>query len=347
MRFELSEQELSDFHSALEDDDLSARLRRKLIALRMRNTGIPVDMIASSLGTSVRSISNYISEYRAGGLAATMEDRSYRPESSVEPYLEELEKSFRKEPVGNAKQGRARIKQVTGITLSLSQTRRVMHRLGMRYRKTGQTPGKADSDKQLEFLDEELRPRLVEASEGKRKVFFVDAAHFVMGAVMGMLWCFTRMFVRGASGRHRYNVLGALDSETKEVVTVTNDSYITAPTVCELLEELRRRHPAIPITLVLDNARYQKCKLVTELAGKLDVELLYLPPYSPNLNIIERLWKYVKQSSLKNTYYESFAAFTDAIDSKIRDVNTTLRDELRSLFSLRFQVLDRSKNGIL
>ena len=73
----------------------------------------------------------------------------------------------------------------------------------MRYRMTGQVPGKADGDEQLEFLNEELQPKLDEAREGKRKVFFVDAAHFVMGAVMGMLWCFERVFVRGASGRQQ------------------------------------------------------------------------------------------------------------------------------------------------
>ena len=180
------------------------------------------------------------------------------------------------------------------------------------------------------------------------KVFFVDASHFVMGAVVGMLWCFARIFVRGASGRRRYNVLGALDSQTREVTTVSNDSYITAPTVCELMGGLREKHGGIPITLVLDNARYQKCKLVLERAGELGIELLYLPPYSPNLNIIERVWKHVKQSRLKNTYYQDFGSFRGAIDAEIEEVNTSLRDELKSLFSLNFQIVDTtSKVGIL
>ena len=169
-----------------------------------------------------------------------------------------------------------------------------------------------------------------------------------MGAVIGMLWCFSRVFVRGASGRKRYNVLGALDSETREVITVSNDSYINALSVCELLEKLRAAHPEILMTLVLDNARYQKCKLVFEKAKELNIELLYLPPYSPNLNIIERLWKHVKQSRLKNTYYEDFASFRRAIDSKIEEVNTSLRDELSNLFSQNFQIVDTTnRNGIL
>ena len=98
----------------------------------------------------------------------------------------------------------------------------------------------------------------------------------------------------------------------------------------------------------MDNARYQKCKLVFEKAVELNIELLYLPAYSPNLNIIERLWKHVKQSCLKNTYYETFESFQDAIDGEIVKVNTTLGDELATLFALNFQIVDtKCKNGIL
>lgn len=310
------------------------------MALKMRATGVSVKMTASALGVTPRSISKYTTEYRVGGLSATMEDRAYSPDSSIDPHLKVLEEEFRQKPVGSAKQARLRILQLTGIGLSSSQTRRIMTKLGMGYRKAGQIPGKADGAKQLDFLENELRPKLDEAEAGARKVFFVDASHFVMGAVLGMLWCFSRVFVRGAAGRKRYNVLGALDSHTHEVVTVTNDTYMTAPTVCTLLEQLRKKHPDIPITLVMDNARYQKCKLVSVKADELDIELLYLPAYSPNLNIIERLWKHVKQSCLKNTYYEEFEEFSKAIDSEIENVNTTLKEELASLFALNFQILD-------
>lgn len=255
---------------------------------------------------------------------------------------------FRLEPVGCAKQARKRIAELTGITLSPSQIRRVMYRLGMRYRKAGQIPGKADGQQQMESQKRELRPKLEEAAGGERRVFFVDASHFVMGAVVGMLWCFARVFVRGASGRQRYNGLGALDSETGEVTTVSNDSYITAPTVCDLLVALRKTRPTESLTLVLDKARYRKCRLVFEQAEELGFDLLYLPTYSPNLNIIGRLWKHVKQSRLKNTYYEDFGSFRGAIDSEIRAVNTTLREELRTLFFLNFQIIDtKDRTGIL
>jgi transposase len=74
---------------------------------------------------------------------------------------------------------------------------------------------------------------------------------------------------------------------------VANDSYITADSVCELLRKIAKLNLDVPITLVMDNARYQKCKIVAALADQLDIDLLFLPAYSPNLNLIERLWKFV------------------------------------------------------
>jgi transposase len=93
--------------------------------------------------------------------------------------------------------------------------------------------------------------------------------------------------VRAPAGRKRFNVLGALNAITHEVITVTNDSYINAQSVCTLLRQLAALHVHLPLTLVLDNARYQKCSIVQELATLLHIELLYLPSYSPNLNLNE------------------------------------------------------------
>ena len=104
------------------------------------------------------------------------------------------------------------------------------------------------------------------------------------------------------AGRQRFNVLGALDAISHQLVTVTNHTYINAHSVCQLMQKLRLLTPERPIVLILDNARYQKCALVWLLASELNIELLYLPPYSPNLNLIERLWKFVKKKCLYSIY---------------------------------------------
>jgi transposase len=187
------------------------------------------------------------------------------------------------------------------------------------------------------FLKTELEPRLDEARSGQRAVFFVDAAHFVLASFLGWLWCKTRLFVKAASGRQRYNVLGAFNAISHELVRVTNTSYITAQTVCELLYEIAALGLTTPITLVLDNARYQRCRLVQELADILNIELLFLPSYSPNLNLIERLWKFVKKAALNSRYHGSFAEFQGVIDQCLDELPTTHRPRISTLMTTVFQ----------
>ena len=215
--------------------------------------------------------------------------------------------------------------------------------MGMKCLKMGSLPSKANPDEQEEYRKTKLEPRLNEAKEGKRTVFFVDAAHFVMGAFLGFVWCFERLFVKAPSGRKRFNVLGALNAITHEVILITNDTYITATQVCELLQKIAELGLLIPITLVLDNARYQKCKIVEELALSLGIELLYLPPYSPNLNLIERLWKFVKKKCLYSKYYEDFSVFSSAISGCLNEANLKYKKELDSLLTLKFQKFSKSQ----
>ena len=99
-----------------------------------------------------------------------------------------------------------------------------------------------------------MEPRLAEAKAGKRAVFFVDAAHFVLAPFLGFLWSVVRVFIQAPAGRQRFNVSGALNAITHELITVVNDTYITAESLCELLQKLADLELTIPITLFLDNA---------------------------------------------------------------------------------------------
>lgn len=168
-------------------------------------------------------------------------------------------------------------------------------------------------------------------------MFFVDAAHFVLGSFLGWVWCAVRLYVRAASGRQRYNVLGALNATTQELIHVTNHTYVTAGTVCELLRKIAALNLGMPITLVLDNARYQRCELVQSLARELQIELLFLPSYSPNLNLIERLWKFTKKKALHCRHHTNYADFYAAIDQCLDQLATQHKEEIRSLVTLNFQ----------
>ena len=171
-------------------------------------------------------------------------------------------------------------------------------------------------------------------------MFFVDAAHFVVGSFLGWLWCAVRFFVRAASGRQRYNVLGAWNATTQELIRVTNHTYVTAETVCELLRKIAALGLGVPITLVLDNARYQRCELVQSLARELQIELLFLPSYSPNLNLIERLWKFTKKKALHCRHHTNYADFHQAIDRCLDQIATEHKHEISSLMTLSFQTFE-------
>lgn len=157
---------------------------------------------------------------------------------------------------------------------------------------------------------------------------------------MSVVWCLARVWIRAPSGRQRFNVLGALDAVTKEVVTIVNADYINSRCVCDLLEKLASLRSQ-PITVVLDNARYQRCTLVQTRAEALKIELLFLPAYSPNLNLIERLWKFVKKQCLYAKYYPDFSSFTSSIERCLQDTRTIHAKALNSLLSLNFQTFQK------
>lgn len=173
-------------------------------------------------------------------------------------------------------------------------------------------------------------------------VLFVDAAHFVHGAYLGWLWCFHRIFLRSPSGRQRFNVLGALDAVTRQVHGFTNEGYITAESVCTLLRQVAAFYgPDRPITIFLDNARYQRCALTQAQAKALGIELDFLPAYSPNLNLIERYWKWVKKQCLNAQYHADFASMTAGILRCLNHGHQAHQAELVALLSWKFHLFDK------
>jgi transposase len=194
---------------------------------------------------------------------------------------------------------------------------------------------------QTKFHDDQLKPCLDAAEAGRGHVFFVDAAHFVYGTFLCCLWSFTRVFVRAASGRQRFHVLGAWNAVTRELVAVTNTTVVNTETMCALLRTLAALGLTGPITLVLDNARYQRNAIVQALAKELGITLLYLPSYSPNLNLIERLWKFVKRKTLYGRYHASFADFQAAIQKTLDELPTKHAEKLKTLMTLNFQQFEK------
>jgi transposase len=317
----------------------STIVQKRILVLLLAHFEIPRNLIALIVGIHANTVTNTIKDYNDNGIEEVKKLNYRKPQSVLMKWKGSLIEFFEKHPVHSTNEAKEKIKEITGETRSPTQIRNFFKQIGMKYRMIGQIPSKADPEKQEIFLENTLEPLIELAEMGHCHLFFVDAAHFVMGSFLCAIWSFARMFVKAPSGRKRFNVLGAVKAITNELVTVVNDTYVNAETVKELLYKLKENYSSLPIYLVLDNARYQHCAFIEEIAKELNITLVFLPSYSPNLNIIERLWKFIKKEVLYGKYYSDFNSFKTAISDCLHKVNHSedYKQKLKSLLSLNFQ----------
>ena len=321
------------------------RSRKKCFVVYLRKKGFQRQEVAKMAMIDEDSITNYMNKYDESGLQGLLKENYRKPTSQLDSYTEQLKELFNQQIPHTVNQAIEIIDKETNIRLKPTACRAFLTKIGLKFRRCGLVPGKAMDDEkqcqaQQEFHDHQLQSTLDQAKQGKRTVLFVDAAHFVMGAFLGMVWSFVRILLPSASGRKRHNVLGAYDPIMHKAITVTNDTYINQDVFCEFLEKISNAYAdsELPITMVLDNARYQKCQSVTTKANELNIELLYLPPYSPNLNLIERLWRFIKKQVLYSKHYDNFNAFRGSIDTCISELGTRFKNEMESLMTMKFQL---------
>ena len=168
-------------------------------------------------------------------------------------------------------------------------------------------------------------------------MFFVDAAHFVFGTFLCCLWSFARIFVRAASGRQRFNVLGAWNAVTQQLIAVTNTTVVNTETMCELLRKIAALGLTGPITLVLDNARYQHNAAVKALANAVGdhavVPPVVLAQPEPDRTPVE-----VHQTSCPLRPIPSdVRRLSGAIEETLDGLPTTHAERLKTLMTLNFQ----------
>jgi transposase len=323
------------------------RVQRHMEILWLKYHGFSHEDIATAAGVSRSTVQRTLSAYVEGGLERIRQVPARQSRSELDDHRGCVEELLAKQPPRSVKEAQHLIERHTGIRRGLTQVRHFLHRLKLKPRKVAAipVPPKSSLDEhvkaQAKFLGSQLQPRLEEARQGRRQLYFVDASHFVFATFLGLVWCWARLCIRAASGRKRYNVLAALDGVSHKLIQVSNHSYINAESVCLLLRAVAQAAtPGIPITLVLDNARYQKCALVKGLAQQLGIELLYLPSYSPNLNLIERVWKFVKAQSLRSKYYTNYQEFTTTIQQCLDDLPTKHKAAMDSLLTHNFQTFE-------
>jgi transposase len=317
------------------------KIQKKPEALYLKSLGFEHQEICKICRICKTTLISYLRHYQDGGLEELKETHYAGQASELQEHETTLKQYFETHLPQTSAEAQAAIEKLTGLKRSPTQVRAFMRRIGMRCRKVGYVPGKAaNPEKQAEqetFRTEQLEPVLAEAKAGLRVALFMDAAHFVQGTVLGKIWCFLRVFIASPSGRKRFNVLGALNAVTKEVLTITNETYINSESVCRLLAKIAVQYAGKPITIFLDNARYQRCQLVQDYAKALGITLVFLPSYSPHLNLIERYWRFVRKNCLYSKYYENFTDFKNAIAQLIDTAHIDHLSKLETLLTWNFQ----------
>jgi len=303
----------------------------------MATTELNYSQISQCAGCHRNILPVWRDKYLYEGLSSLYVNHYRQPESVLEQYAEVILPHLDQNPVQSINQAVAVIEELTGIKRSPTQVRNFLLRHDYRWRKMGQIPGKANTEAQKVWLENTLEPVIEQAREGKCRLLFCDAAHFVLSAFLCMVWCRVRIFLKTSAGRNRINVLGAVDAISKQVSTYINTTYITSETIVEFLIQLKSQYVDLPIVLVMDNAKYQHCLLVRDKAEALGIKILFLPAYSPNLNIIERLWKFTKKKILYAKYYDTPDKFHKAITEFFLKVNQKYQSEMETLLSLKFQ----------
>lgn len=317
-------------------------VQRKCLAVLLLMFLFSAALVGRILGLSPTTIRTYWQLYKQGGIKE-LEKLGYKgSKNTLKPHGQTIEQAFEENPPHTISEAVERVQKITGIKKSAKSVRTFLKNLNFSYRKVASIPAKADLAKQAQFLISSLYPCLQEATKGSRTVLFLDAAHFVHGSFLGCLWSKVRLFIKSPSGRKRLNVLGAVNAITKQLHIFSNETYINSGVLCDFLQEMAKTYVDRPITIILDNARYQRCKLVEEFAKTLGIQLLFLPSYSPNLNIIERVWKFLKKKVLNARYYETFGDFKAGILRGVSHCNGEWSDELESLLALNFQTFSSS-----
>jgi transposase len=216
----------------------------------------------------------------------------------------------------------------------------VLHRLDFVYKKPKLVPGKADPEAQEAFLAEY---ETLKQNKGENDVIcFMDAVHPQHNPVLGYGWIKRGQDreVRSNTGRQRLNINGAIDLESLEPV-VRYDDTIDAESTIALFDQLQTVYVAATwIYVICDNARYYRSKAVREYLEHSRIKLVFLPPYAPNLNLIERLWKFFKKQVLYNKYHESFGGFRAACEDFFGNPQR-YHSELRSLLTENFEITGR------
>jgi transposase len=319
------------------------RVFQRLSAVLWSDAGRSREEIAELVGVSIRQVGQWFRIFRNKGLAELCTLHYRGDPGRLRPaQIERLKQEIAQGAFHTAEQVRTWVHDTLGVSYSSTGVKDLLRRIGASYHKVSGFFWKADVTKQKQFVRKYRRHKR-EAGPTTRR-YFVDACHPVWGLdLLYSCWLLVgqRFYVGVGNGRKRLNILGAYCPDDHDYVDLRlTKENITGEQFVKLLEALRAKHPDTEkFILYLDNAKYYSKPCVKEwLAAHREFRLVPLPAYSPNLNLIERLWRFLRKTAL-NRWHKTFEAMQEAV-AAVLDHLDDYRGELASLMTERFQIVE-------
>jgi transposase len=327
---------LEEFHRACLDKKTADRIK----ALLLMSDGFTYRQIEKILLLNERTLMRYKKIYNEKGIdglvANNYQGRQYK---LSEEQINELKHELDCNLYETAESVCEYVKKTFCIRYTTQGMVQTLRRLGYRYKKTTIVPGKVNPEKQRDFVKSYKR-RFYRLSDNE-KVYFMDGSHPTYNNYAGYGWIAVgkRFSIKSQDGRMRLNLMGAYDPKAGEAIIREYETLNKESTI-EFLRQLRSQNHGKKLYVICDNVRYQHAKAVREESKALKIHLIYLPSYSPNLNLIERYWGYLKKNVLVNKNYESFELFKTAILAFSKNKSKKLKHALLKYIPEKFHILE-------
>jgi transposase len=337
--FHLSEAErisLTTLHRGCHDKRTADRIK----AILLVDKGYTYQQIEEILLIDERTLGRYKKIYQDKGAVGLVSDNysggSYKLSEEQRRLLTD---ELNSKPYSTAADICAYVQRAFNIKYSKQGMVQTLHRLGFSYKKTCPVPGKADIDKQKEFI--KTYESKYKSLPDNEKVYFLDGCHPTFNNHFGYAWIKkgTDFRIKTQDGRKHLNLMGAYDPKNHETV-IKNYDTLNRESVIDFLRLLRKKNGVNRIHIIWDNVPYQHAKEVTRLAEEINIEVVYLPPYSPNLNLIERYWGFLRKKVLRNQFFESFEDFKDTIISFSKIKSQKMKYALASYIPEKFHLYE-------
>lgn len=335
--FHLSADEIKELRTA-HRAERNRNAAYKINAVILLGTGWTPHHVKEALLLDDETLRTYVNKYQSGGITELLKThyagrRAHLDDEQAQTLCDELDNHIYLTTGAVIEQ----VKQTFGIEYTPSGMRDVLHRLGYAYKKPKLVPGNPDLEAQEDFV--RYYEAFMENKGDNVEVIFIDAVHPEHNTLAAYGWIKKgqRRCLKTNSGRQRLNLHGAINAESMDM-TVIESATINRDSTTQLLEILDHKYfYAKEIVIILDNARYHYSKEVMALVEQSPrLKLVFLPPYSPELNLIERVWHFFKKKVLYNKYYEDLGKFREASIEFFRNI-AQHQDELASLLSGGFE----------